>query len=65
MADLTPIQVQALLNSLGLKASQEDLPEITYRVNAAQEVLAALEYPDLDSIEPLPVFWLQEDKENG
>ena len=47
--------------ALGLEATEEDLPEITYRINAAQEVLASLEHPDLDAVEPLPVFWLTEE----
>ena len=65
MPDLTPDQVRVLLNVLDIDAGGEDLAEITYRVNAAQEVLASLEHPDLDTAEPLPVFWLQEEGSNG
>ena len=61
MADLTQEQIQAALRALGLEATEDDLPEITYRVNAAQEVLASLDHPDLDGVEPIPVFWLTEE----
>ena len=62
MADLTANQVQALLRALGLNASGDDLLEVTHRLNAAQESLTKLEHPDLDTIEPLPVFWLREEE---
>ena len=35
-----------------------DLDEITNRVNAISEAAAALEDPEADAIEPIPVFWL-------
>ena len=65
MSDLTPDQVQVLLKALDLEAKGEDLAEITYRINAAQEVLTSLEDPHLDTAEPLPVFWLQDEGPNG
>ena len=61
MPDLTPEEVGALLKSLGLPADPADLPEVAHRVNAVNEALSALDHPDLDSIEPVAVFWLQEE----
>ena len=57
MADLTPRQIRELARSLGLEIAQEDISEVTWRVNALQEVLDRLEHPDLDTVEPIPVFW--------
>jgi hypothetical protein len=57
MADLTPEQVQGQLDALGLRTvDEEDLSEVTHRINAFREALAALEPIDLDAQEPLPVF---------
>ncbi|MBI4199266.1 MAG: hypothetical protein HY535_02160 [Chloroflexi bacterium] len=65
MADLSARQVAALAEALGLPIAQEDLREVTFRLNALQEALASLEEPDLDSVEPLPVFWLAEEGPRG
>ena len=61
MPDLTPEEVGSMLKSLGLPAYPPDLPEIAHRVNAINEALSALTHPDLDTTEPKPVFWLQEE----
>lgn len=60
MADLTPTQIKAMAAAMGLAIAPEDLPEVTYRVNALQEALATLEHPDLDAVEPDAVSWLRE-----
>jgi hypothetical protein len=61
MVDLTPEQVQTILRGLGLEATADDLPEVTHRFNAAQQVLVQLDHPDLDLVEPISVFWLDEE----
>jgi hypothetical protein len=62
MPDLTPEQVRAQLAALGLAPQDdEDLAEVTHRINAVNEALATLEPPDLDAAEPLTVF----DREGG
>jgi hypothetical protein len=61
MPDLRPEEVRASLRAQGLEVTDDDLPEVTHRVNAMQEALEKLEHPDLDAVEPLPVFWLQEE----
>ena len=61
MADLNPDDVHSLLTALGLEVTPEDLPEVTHRINALQEALGSLESPELDAVETLPIFWLQEE----
>jgi hypothetical protein len=54
--DLTPQQVRAHREVLGLHATDEDLAEVTDRINAIDEALLALDHPDLDAVEPVTVF---------
>jgi hypothetical protein len=62
MPDLTPEQVRAQLAAIGLApVDDEDLDEVTHRINAVNEALLALEPPDLDAAEPVTVF----DAEDG
>jgi hypothetical protein len=63
MSDLSPEQVRAQLESLGLTPQDnDDLAEITDRINAINEAVLALEHPDLDTTEPATVFWLTEEQ---
>ena len=61
MPDLTQGEVRAQLESLGFQVFDEDLEEITHRVNALHEALLNLKDSRIDEIEPLPVFWLGEE----
>ena len=54
--DLTPEQVRAHLRSLGLDATDDDLTEVTARINALDEALLALDHPELDAVEPVTIF---------
>ena len=54
MADLTPAEVRALADTLGLHPSDDDLDEITHRLNAMRDALAPLARLPLDSVEPAP-----------
>ena len=59
MPDMTPEQVTILLRALELEPlDQVDLDEIANRVNAVNEAVRALEDPEADGVEPLPIFWL-------
>ena len=59
MPDLTTEEVRSLLRALDMTPLDAvDLDEITNRVNAINEAAAALEDPEADAIEPIPVFWL-------
>lgn len=60
--DLTPEEVRAQLRALGLAPlDDDDLTEVTHRINAINEAALALEDPAADAIEPVPVFWLDPD----
>ena len=63
MADLSPEEVRAQLRALGLAPQDEDdLAEVTHRINAINEAVLALEHPDVDRIDPLPVAWPAEEQ---
>ena len=65
MSDLTPEEVRMQLSAVGLTPlSREDLEEITYRTNAVNEAVLALEHPDEDAQEPRMVFWMNEEGAN-
>jgi hypothetical protein len=49
MADLTPEQVRSLAAAIGLAITDDDLEDITFRLNASLEHLARL-----DALEPPP-----------
>ena len=58
MPDLTPDEIRTQLAAIGLTPlDQDDLDEITHRVNAVNEAVLALEHPDLDAQEPRMIFW--------
>jgi hypothetical protein len=57
MPDLTRDQVLAQLTALGLQpVDDEDLDEITHRINAIHEALQGLEPEGLDAQEPMTIF---------
>ena len=61
MPDLTRDEVNAQLASKDLRPlDDEDLVEITHRINALQEAIQALDLPGLDEQEPLTVFGAEE-----
>jgi hypothetical protein len=55
MTDLTPDQVRALAQAAGMRLTDDDLAEVTHRVNAFVEALTPLGALPLDTVEPLPV----------
>jgi hypothetical protein len=55
MADLSPAEVRALAAAAGLSLTDDDLAEVTHRVNAFVDALAPLAALPLDSVEPLPL----------
>ena len=57
MPDLTPEQVRAQLAAASVAPQDdEDLEEVTHRINAITEALLALDMPELDGAEPVTVF---------
>jgi hypothetical protein len=55
MTELSPADVRALAKAAGLPLADDDLPEVTHRVNALVEALAPLAALPLDTVEPLPI----------
>lgn len=53
-AELTQVEVAAMGRAAGAAISVDDLPEVTVRVNAFLESLAALDALQLDGIAPVP-----------
>ena len=63
MPDLKPDEIRTQLAAIGLTPlDQDDLDEITHRVNAVNEAVLALEHPDLDSQEPTTIFWQNQEE---
>jgi hypothetical protein len=61
MPDLTPESVRDQLAALGVTPQDDDdLAEITHRLNALREALESLDLPELDAQEPLTVLSLGE-----
>jgi len=59
MPDLTPESVRDQLAALGVTPQDDDdLAEITHRLNALREALQSLDLPELDAQEPLTVLSL-------
>ena len=52
---LTPVDVSALARAAGLPVRDDDLAEVTVRVNTFMDGLAALDDLDLASVQPMPV----------
>lgn len=55
MTELTRDQVRALAAAAGLPMGDDDLAEVTHRVNAFVEALEPLATLPLETVEPLPV----------
>lgn len=53
---LTPEEVVTLARAGGLRVLPEDLPEITVRVNAFLDGLAALDDLPLETVQPIPAL---------
>jgi hypothetical protein len=56
MADLTRDHVGALIGALGVPTTEEDLAEITHRLNGFLDALGELAALPLDSVEPWPTL---------
>lgn len=54
MVDLTADQVRAIANSVSLPVGDDDLAEVTHRLNAFLAALAPLAGLPLESVEPAP-----------
>lgn len=55
MRSLTPDDVRAMAEAVGLPMSAEDLVEVTHRLNAFLAALGPLGTLPLDRVEPIPI----------
>jgi hypothetical protein len=55
MPDLGPTDVRALVAAAGLPLTDDDLREVTHRINAFVDALAPLAELPLEAVEPLPL----------
>ncbi len=53
---LTPEEVATLARAGGMRVMAEDLPEVTVRVNAFLDGLAALDDLPLETVQPIPAL---------
>ena len=60
---LTPEEVATLARAGGLRMLTEDLPEVTVRVNAFLDGLAALDDLPLETVQPIPALPHPDDPE--
>jgi Asp-tRNA(Asn)/Glu-tRNA(Gln) amidotransferase C subunit len=56
MADLSKDEVRALGHAVGLEIQDPELTEVTYSLNALLGALDAINPPELENIEPLPII---------
>lgn len=56
MRELSPAEVRTMAEAAGLPLSDDDLPEVTHRLNAFLEALAPLASLPLDRVEPWPTL---------
>jgi hypothetical protein len=54
VADLTPTEVRALAAALGLAPGDDDIAEVTHRLNAMLDALTPVAALPLDGVEPAP-----------
>ena len=60
MSDLTSEEVAALARAAGLVVSDDDLLEVTHRLNVTISGIEKFTHPDLGTITPLPFRSLEE-----
>ena len=60
MPDVTPDQVKILARSVGLEVDEEDLVEVTHRLNVIVAGVERFSHPGLDSVDPIPFPPLEE-----
>ena len=54
-------QIRELGYALGLTIEDEDLEEVTYRFTALMSELNKLDQRDMESVDPMPIFKVEEE----
>ena len=60
MPDLSFDEVRVLAKASSLEVSEEDLVEVTHRLNVIISGIENLSHPDLDKVDPVPFRPLDE-----
>ncbi len=60
MSKLTNGEVKVLAKAAGVNVPEDDLPEVTHRLNVLISGIEAFSHPDLDKVDPLPFHALDE-----
>lgn len=60
MADLSKDEIKSLGRAVGLDLEEPLLTEVRYNLNALRDLINAVNLPELDQIEPLPIIAPQE-----
>ena len=56
MADLSKQEVQALGRAVGLDIQEPELTEVANSLNAILELMAEINLPGVNAVEPLPII---------
>ena len=56
MIDLTTADIRALGHAVGLEIQDPELTEVTYSLNTLLQALEAINPPELENVEPLPII---------
>ena len=56
MPDLTDQEVQALGKAVGLNIQEPELTEVAHSLNAILELIDAIDFPEANAVEPLPLI---------
>ena len=56
MADLSSSEIQALGRAVGLDIQEPELTQVAYSLNAILELMAEIDVPGMNAIEPLPLI---------
>lgn len=56
MPPLNHQEIQALGRAVGLDIQEPELTEVAYSLNAMLEAMAAIDVPDVNAVEPLPLL---------
>ena len=56
MPDLSNQEVQALGHAVGLYIQDPELTEVAYSLNALLELMAEIDLPGTNAVEPLPII---------
>jgi hypothetical protein len=61
MPDLSNQEVHALGRAVGLTIGEPELTQVTHSLNAILELMAEIDLPGLNAVEPLPLILPQEE----